>query len=141
VYDAKAARCVGGSGIPASRKNFARGLSIFCRAAFRARWKASATNNLLNWSGRHLAHHPPFEAPGQYLVFKRWDKLAPDEQPLAVVFFAAPDVLSGLFTLANFDVADPHGVVAPMGSRLRLDHQLPLRGSAVGASALRPGHV
>jgi hypothetical protein len=64
----------------------------------------------------YLAHHPPFEAPGKYLVFKRWDKVAPDEQPLAVVFFATPDVLSGLFTLANYDVADPHGVVAPMGS-------------------------
>jgi hypothetical protein len=49
-------------------------------------------------------------------VFKRWDKVAPDERPLAVVFFATPDVLSGLFTLANYDVADPHGVVAPMGS-------------------------
>jgi Uncharacterised ArCR, COG2043 len=65
---------------------------------------------------RYLADHPPFQAPGQYLVFKRWDRLAADEQPLAVVFFAAPDVLSGLFTLANYDVADPNGVIAPMGS-------------------------
>jgi hypothetical protein len=33
-----------------------------------------------------------------------------------VVFFARPDVLSGLYTLANYDVADPDGVVVPMGS-------------------------
>ena len=33
-----------------------------------------------------------------------------------VVFFAAADVLSGLFTLANYDEADPHGVVAPFGA-------------------------
>ena len=33
-----------------------------------------------------------------------------------VIFFARPDVLSGLFTLANFDVADPNGVFAPFGA-------------------------
>jgi hypothetical protein len=36
--------------------------------------------------------------------------------PLAVIFFANPDVLAGLFTLANYDRADPHGVITPMGS-------------------------
>jgi hypothetical protein len=63
-----------------------------------------------------LESRPGFEAPGRWLVFKRWDKLAADDRPLAVVFFAPADVLSGLFTLANFDRADPHGVIAPMGS-------------------------
>ena len=33
-----------------------------------------------------------------------------------MIFFAAPDVLSGLFTLANYDRPDPYGVIAPMGS-------------------------
>ena len=63
-----------------------------------------------------LKEHPPFTAPGQYLVFKRWDKLAPEEHPIAVVFFAPPDVLAGLFTLANYDLATTQGVIAPMGS-------------------------
>jgi hypothetical protein len=63
-----------------------------------------------------LEKSPPLFAPGKYLVFKRWDKLAEGEEPLAVIFFATPDVLSGLYTLANFDVADPHGVTAPMGA-------------------------
>ncbi len=65
---------------------------------------------------RYLEARPPFEAPGRWLVFKRWDRVAPDERPFAVICFAPPDVLSGLFALANFDRADPHGVVAPMGS-------------------------
>jgi hypothetical protein len=65
---------------------------------------------------KYLENHPPFTAPGKYLVFKRLDKLAPGENPFAVIFFASPDVLSGLYTLANFDRADPHGVVTPMGS-------------------------
>jgi hypothetical protein len=65
---------------------------------------------------QYLLQHPPFEAPGKYLVFKRWDMLLEDDDPLAVIFFASGDVLSGLFTLANYDVADPDGVITPMGS-------------------------
>lgn len=64
----------------------------------------------------YLKNHPPFEAPGKYLVFKRFDKLTEDESPLAVIFFATADVLSGLFTLANYDRPNPHGVICPMGS-------------------------
>ena len=33
-----------------------------------------------------------------------------------MIFFATPDVLSGLFALANYDRSDPYGVIAPMGS-------------------------
>ena len=63
-----------------------------------------------------LKNNPPFEAPAKYLIFKRWDKLAEKENPAAVIFYATADVLSGLFTLANFDWADPYGVISPMGS-------------------------
>jgi hypothetical protein len=63
-----------------------------------------------------LQHWPKFKAPGQFIVFKRWDKLEDADNPEVVIFFAKPDVLSGLFTLANFDVADPNGVITPMGS-------------------------
>lgn len=64
----------------------------------------------------YLKDQSSFEAPGKYLVFKRWDKLSEKDQPSAVIFFATADVLSGLFTLANFDKADPHGVISPMGA-------------------------
>lgn len=64
----------------------------------------------------YLQNHPPFQAPAEALVFKRIDKLAEDERPEAVIFFASADALAGLFTLANYDRADPHGVVCPMGS-------------------------
>ena len=63
-----------------------------------------------------MSHWYDFKAPGKYLVFKRWDKLEAKDEPLAVIFFAGADVLAGLFTLANFDVAEPDGVIAPMGS-------------------------
>jgi hypothetical protein len=65
---------------------------------------------------QYLLQHPPFEAPGKFLVFKRWDMLQAQEEPLAVIFFGSGDVISGLFTLANYDMAEPDGVIAPMGS-------------------------
>lgn len=55
-------------------------------------------------------------ALGRYIVFKRFDQLTPVDEPVAVIFFAKPDVLSGLFTLANFDRGDGQGVIAPFGS-------------------------
>jgi uncharacterized protein (DUF169 family) len=63
-----------------------------------------------------LKHQPSFEAPGKYIVFKRWDRMTESDDPAVVVFFAAPDVLSGMFTLANFDEADPYAVIAPFGA-------------------------
>jgi hypothetical protein len=57
-----------------------------------------------------------FKAPARFIVFKRWDLLAEADSPEVVIFFAQPDVLSGLFTLANFDEAEPNGVFAPFSA-------------------------
>jgi uncharacterized protein (DUF169 family) len=65
---------------------------------------------------QYLLQHPPFDAPAKNLVFKRWDMLRDDENPQAVVFFVSGDVLSGLFALANYDMAEPDGVITPMGA-------------------------
>jgi uncharacterized protein (DUF169 family) len=59
---------------------------------------------------------PKFKAPGQYIVFKRWDKIEKGDNPDVVIFFAPPHVLSGIFTLANFDEAEPNGVFAPFAA-------------------------
>lgn len=53
---------------------------------------------------------------GKNLVFKRWDKLNESDEPDVVIFFARPDVLSGLFTLANFDQVEPNRTYTPFGS-------------------------
>jgi hypothetical protein len=63
-----------------------------------------------------MAHMPEFEAPARTIVFKRWDQLEVDDEPAVVVFFAPPDVLSGLFTLAGFDEVRPEAVIAPFSS-------------------------
>jgi hypothetical protein len=63
-----------------------------------------------------LKQHPPFEAPAEYLICKRWDHLEPQDEPQIIVFYASPDVLSGLFTLANYDEPSSQGVIAPFGA-------------------------
>ncbi|MBI5114839.1 DUF169 domain-containing protein [Candidatus Poribacteria bacterium] len=57
---------------------------------------------------------PPAE--GKYIVFKRWDQIDENDDPQVVVFFAPPDVISGLFTLANFASLEPQAVIAPFCS-------------------------
>jgi len=52
----------------------------------------------------------------KYTIFKRWDLLEESDNPDVVIFFATPDVLSGLFTLAIFDTIKPDaGVFTPFG--------------------------
>ncbi|RJP82825.1 MAG: hypothetical protein C4524_00175 [Candidatus Zixiibacteriota bacterium] len=65
---------------------------------------------------RVMASWPKWEAPARYLVFKRWDQIEAGDEPQAVVFFAAPDALSGLFTLAGYDEEDSQAVIAPFGA-------------------------
>ncbi|MBN1432700.1 MAG: DUF169 domain-containing protein [Methanomicrobiaceae archaeon] len=52
---------------------------------------------------------------GKDYLFKRWDMLTGADNPDVVIFFAKGEVLSGLFSLANFDRVDP-GVICPFGS-------------------------
>ncbi len=59
-------------------------------------------------------HQLPID--GKNIVFKRWDKLNETDEPDVVIFFAKPDVLSGLFTLANFDHANNNQVITPFGA-------------------------
>ena len=42
--------------------------------------------------------------------------LKESDDPDVVVFFTSPDILSGLFTLTNFDEAEPNGVFAPFAA-------------------------
>jgi len=59
---------------------------------------------------------PSYKAPARFIVFKRWDSLNESDEPDVVIFFACPDALSGLFTLANFEETEPNDVFTPWGS-------------------------
>lgn len=62
-----------------------------------------------------LKDSPRYIASSSQIVFKRWDHLDEDDDPEVVIFYANPDVISGLFTLSNYDL-DYEGVIAPFGS-------------------------
>ena len=63
-----------------------------------------------------MENMPAFKAPAKYIIFKRWDSLKEDDNPDVVIFYAPPDVLSGLFTLAGFDEAESNSVIVPFSS-------------------------
>jgi len=73
-----------------------------------------------------MKQHPIFKAPGKLIVFKRWDKLADEDRPQVVIFFASPDVLSGLFALANFDEHGNQAVITPAASGCATIIQYPM---------------
>ena len=61
-------------------------------------------------------YSPLYKAPAKYVVFKRWDLIDEKDEPQVVIFFAPIKVLLGLFSLANFDEADPQAVITPFTS-------------------------
>jgi len=73
-----------------------------------------------------LNHVPTFTAPAKHIIFKRWDALEETDEPQVVLFFAKPDVLSGLFTLANYDEPTNEAVFCPMGAGCSTIVQYPL---------------
>lgn len=62
----------------------------------------------------------------RYVVFRRWDALEEGDEPEVVVFFAIPDVLSGLFSWAGFDEPGMEAVAAPFGAGCASIIQYPL---------------
>ncbi len=58
----------------------------------------------------------PRKAPGKYCIFKPLSQFTEGEKPEFVIFFARPEVLSGLFTQAVFTTGDMECVVSPFGA-------------------------
>lgn len=66
--------------------------------------------------GEYIDSLPVLPVRGRNLMLKRWDKLSEQDNPDGLIFFATPDVLSGLFTLVYYDALRPDAVIAPFGS-------------------------
>lgn len=116
VYDAHTSGCSGGKRYSGFSKSLRPNFEYFLSCGIPGELEGERYKKSPQLVEEYLKSHPAFEAPGKYLVFKRLDKLTEEEKPLAAIFFATPDVLAGLFTLANYDRADPYGVITPMGS-------------------------
>lgn len=72
---------------------------------------------------------PP--APKKYCVFQPLDQYLKDP-PEVVMFFARPEVLSGLHFLSSFVTGDPQAVQAPFGAGCAYIATFPLKDGAAG---------
>jgi hypothetical protein len=116
VYDAHTSGCSGGKRYTGFSKTLRPNFEYFLSCGIPGEMEGERYKRDPELVKQYLVQHQPFEAPAKYLVFKRWDLLNQDDEPMAVIFFATGDVLSGLFALANYDMAEPDGVITPMGA-------------------------
>jgi len=58
----------------------------------------------------------PPAASGTYCIIKPLEQFAPDESPLVVTFFARPEALNGLYSLACFAAGNHLAVVSPFSA-------------------------
>jgi hypothetical protein len=116
VYDAKLPGCPGGKRYSGYTQKLRSNFDYFLSCGIPGKLEGERYKKSPELVNKLMKYHPGNEATGKYLVFKRWDKLREDENPLVVIFFASGDVLSGLFTLANYDMEIPEGVIAPFCS-------------------------
>lgn len=127
VYTHNSSGCLGGKRYTGFSGKLRKDFEYFLSCGIEGRLEGERYKKTPELVNELLRSQPPFTAPARYLVFKRWDKLTEKDEPSAVIFFARPDVISGLFTLANYDIADLNGVITPMGSGCSAIVQQPLK--------------
>ena len=115
-FDAKAVPCGGGKRYLGFTPTLRPGFEFFLSCGIPGEMEGERYKQSPEVVEALMAQMPAFEARAATLVFKRWDQLEEGDEPAVVVFFARPDALSGLFTLAGFDEARPDAVMAPFSS-------------------------
>lgn len=112
-FDVHAIGCPGGQRYFGFTKELFPGFEFFLSCGIPGKLEGERYKKTPEIVKELMAKAPTFDAPGKYIVFKRWDALEAGDSPEAVIFYARPDVLSGLFTLAGFDESDLYAVVTP----------------------------
>lgn len=114
--DVDTVACYGGKLFLGFAQNIMPDFEYFLSCGIPGKLKGERYKKAPELVNRTIMSRQPLKAPGRFIVFKRWDQLEESDEPQVVIFFARPDVLAGLFTLANFDQDEPDGVIAPFGS-------------------------
>lgn len=116
TFGADSIGCFGGKKYLGFSENLAPNFEYFLSCGLQGKVEGERYKKTPAMVKNLLQRWPKFKAPARYIVFKRWDKLEETDSPQVAVFFAKPDALSGLYTLANYDTSDPNGAIIPMGS-------------------------
>ncbi len=128
-FDTKSVACFGGKRYLGFSQNLMPNFEYFLSCGIPGKLEGERYKKTPELVRELLQSIPTFTAPAKYIVFKRWDGLDGADEPQVVIFFAPPDVLSGLFTLANFDDPTNEAVFCPMGAGCGTIVQYPLRES------------
>ena len=117
AFDVDAVGCPGGKRYLGFAENLMPDFEYFLSCGIPGKMEGERYKKSPEMVKEYLKKHAPvMKAPGKFIVFKRWDMLDKADRPDVVIFFAEPDVLSGLFTLSSFDEAEQNMVIAPFGS-------------------------
>jgi uncharacterized protein (DUF169 family) len=115
-FDAESIGCFGGKRYLGFREDTRPDFEYFLSCGIPGKLEGERYKKTPEIVARSVKLAPSFKAPARFIVFKRWDLLEESDEPEVVIFFAVPDVLSGLFTLAGFDEIEPNIVFTPFGS-------------------------
>ena len=116
AFDVDAVGCPGGKRYLGFREELMPDFEYFLSCGIPDKMEGERYKKTPQLVNEAMKEWPKFNAPGRFIVFKRWDKLETHDLPDVIIFFAAPDVLSGLFTLSTFDESGQNMVIAPFGS-------------------------
>jgi hypothetical protein len=128
-FDTKSLACFGGKRYLGFTQNLMPNFEYFLSCGIPGKLEGERYKKTPELVKELLQSMPTFKAPAEFIVFKRWDVLEETDHPQVVIFFAPPDVLSGLFTLANFDEPTNEAVFCPMGAGCGTIVQYPLKES------------
>ncbi len=115
-FDVGSIVCFGGRRFLGFSENVVPNFEFFLSCGIPGKIEGERYKKTPEIAAEFVKNVPKFKAPAKFIVFKRWDRLDDSDKPEVVVFFAQPDVLSGLFTLANIDETDPNSVISPFSS-------------------------
>jgi uncharacterized protein (DUF169 family) len=125
-FDTKSVACLGGKRYLGFSQNLMPNFEYFLSCGIPGKLEGERYKKSPELVLEMMKSFPVFAAPAKYILFKRWDILDESDQPQVVIFFAPPDVLSGLFTLANYDAPTNEAVYCPMGAGCGTIVQYPL---------------
>jgi hypothetical protein len=126
-FDTKSIACFGGKRYLGFSQNLMPNFEYFLSCGIPGKLEGERYKQTPELVKELFKDGPGFVAPAPYIIFKRWDVLDENDRPQVVIFYAPPDVLSGLFTLANFDEPTNEAVFCPMGAGCGTIVQYPLK--------------
>ncbi len=117
AFDGDAVGCPGGKRYLGFAENLMPNFEYFLSCGIPGKLEGERYKKTPEMVKEYMQKHAPVtKAPANYIIFKRWDKLGENDTPEVVIFYAVPDVLAGLYTLASFDEAEQNMVIVPFGS-------------------------